>query len=127
VRRNGGLLNRRCGAARARHHRAELLRYLRSEGRCRPRGEALLATSVMLASLFGKYKRDTERSPQTSLNSAILTLPVATEELTADLIERANVTAPLKSLQRWCRETFGRTTLAVQHLLNDLVPGTESA
>jgi hypothetical protein len=115
------------GATRARHHRAELLRYLRTEGRGRSRGEALLATSDVLESLFGKYKRYTERSPQTSLNSAILTLPVATEELTPDLIERAIVTTPLKSLQRWCRETFGRTKLAVQHLLNDLVPGTESA
>lgn len=115
------------GVTRARHHRAELLRYLRSEGRGRSRGEALLATSDVLESLFGKYKRYTERSPQTSLNSAILTLPVATEELTPDLIERAIVTTPLKRLQRWCRETFGRTKLAVQHLLNDLVPGTESA
>ena len=62
-----------------------------------------------------------------ALNSAILTLPVATEELTPDLIERAIVTTPLKSLQRWCRETFGRTKLAVQRLLNDLAPDTESA
>ena len=53
-------------------------------------------------------------------------MPVATEELTPDLIERAIVTIPLKSLHHWCRETFGRTKLAVQRLLNDLVSGTES-
>lgn len=114
------------GAKLARRHRAELLRHLRTEGRGRPRGEELLATSDVLESLFGKYKRYTERSPQTSLNSAILMMPVATEELTPELIERAIVTTPLKSLHRWCRETFGRTKLAVQRLLNDLVPGTES-
>ena len=112
-------------ATRVRRHRAALLRYLRTEGRGRPRDEPLLATSDVLESLFGKYKRYTERSPQSSLNSAILTLPVATEELTHDLIERAIVTTPLKSLQRWCRETFGHTKLALQHLLNDLLPSTE--
>lgn len=77
--------------------------------------------------LFGQYKRYTERSPQNSLSSAILTLPVATVELTPELIERAIITTPLKSLQRWCRETFGRTTMALQRVLNDLVLGTESA
>lgn len=115
------------GAPRARQHRAAVLRYLRSEGRDRPRNEPLLATSDVLESLFGKYKRYTERSPQNALNSAILTLPVATEKLTLELIERAIITTPLKSLQCWCRETFGRTKLALQHLLNDLVPATEPA
>lgn len=114
-------------ATRARRHRAAVLRYLRTEGRCRPRDEPLLATSDVLESLFGKYKRYTERSPQSSLNSAILTLPVATEELTPALIERAIVTTPLKSLGRWCWDTFQHTKLAFQHLLNDLVPGTEPA
>ena len=112
---------------RARRFRADLLRYLRLEGRGRPRAQALLATSDVLESLFGKYKRYTERSPQTELNSAILTLPLATEELTSELIERAIESTPLKHLHRWCRKTFDRTKLAVQHLLNGLLTGTEPA
>ena len=112
---------------RARDFRAKLLRYLRREGRGRPRDEALLATSDVLESLFGKYQRYTERSPQTEMTSAILTLPLATEAMTTELIEQALESTPLKHLNRWCQATFGRTKLAVQRLLNRLLPGTKSA
>ena len=112
---------------RARDFRAKLLGYVRREGRGRARDEALLATSDVLESLFGKYQRYTERSPQTEMTSAILTLPLATEAMTTELIEQALESTPLKHLNRWCQATFGRTKLAVQRLLNRLLPGTKSA
>lgn len=110
---------------RARQFRASLLRYLREEGRRRPRTEALLGTTDVLESLFGKYKRYTERSPVKELNSAILTLPVATEPLTRELVEEAIVSTPIKSLTHWVRATFDRTKLALQRLVYAPPLGTE--
>lgn len=112
---------------RARQFRASVLRYLREEGRRRPRTEALLGTTDVLESLFGKYKRYTERSPAKELNSAILTLPVATEPITLELVEKAIVSTPIKSLTRWVRATFDRTKLALQRLVYAPPPGTEPA
>jgi len=112
---------------RARKFRASLLRYLREEGGRRPRTEALLGTMDVLESLFGKYKRYTERSPVKELNSAILTLPVATEPITRELVDKAIVSTPIKSLTRWVRTTFDRTSLALQRLVYASPPGTEAA
>ena len=119
---------------RARRFRAQLLRHLRQTGRTplpdghyRPRDQALLATSDVLESLFGKYKRYTERSPQTPLTSAILTLPLATEPLTPTLLAEALESVGVKHLYHWCQQTFGRTKLATQRLLTHLLPGTKPA
>lgn len=110
---------------RARQFRASVLHYLREEGRRRPRTEALLGTTDVLESLFGKYKRYTERSPVKELNSAILTLPLATEPITRELVEEAIDATPIKSLTRWVRATFDRTKLALQRLVYAPPPGTE--
>jgi hypothetical protein len=112
---------------RARQFRASVLRYLREEGRQRPRTEALLSTTDVLESLFGKYKRYTERSPSQELNSAILTLPLATEPITRELVEAALDSTPIKSLKHWVRATFVQTKLALQRLVYAPPLGTESA
>lgn len=112
---------------RARKFRADVLRYLRTEGRRQARDAALLATSDVLESVFGKYKRYTERSPQTALNSSILNVPIVTETLTPELVEIAIESTPQKTLTKWCQKTFGRTKLAMQRLLNHLSPSTDPA
>ena len=112
---------------RVRRHRAALLQYLRHEGRGRPRDQPLLATSDVLESLFGKYKRYTERGPARDLGSAILTLPLPTAEPTPALLAEALVSAPVAVLRRWCAATFGPSTLALQRRLQGLPHGTEPA
>jgi len=87
----------------------------------------LLATSDVLESLFGKYKRYTERGPENELNSSILTLPLATVEVTNELIEESLKNTPIKHLTAWCQATLGKTKLAITNLLNHLTPAKDSA
>jgi len=101
----------------ARKYRARVLRYLRHEGGAHARNMAVLGTSDVLESLFGKYKRYTDRGPEATLNSSILILPVAVETLSTELITEAMERTSNKSLKGWCAETFGRTKLSLQRLL----------
>jgi len=101
----------------ARKYRARVLRYLRHEGGDHARNMAVLGTSDVLESLYGKYKRYTDRGPEATLNSSILILPIAMETLSTELITEAMERASNKSLKGWCVKTFGRTKLSIQRLL----------
>jgi len=112
---------------RARDFRAAILRYLRTEGAGHGVNDAVLGTSDVLESLFGKYKRYTDRSPETTLNSSILMVPIAMETLTQSLITQAIESTPIKALTSWCNDIFGRTKLGVHRQLSSLISGTEPA
>ena len=112
---------------RARDFRAAILRYLRTEGAGHRGNAPVLGTSDVLESLFGKYKRYTDRSPESTLNSSILMLPIAMETLTPELITKAIESTPMKSLTAWCTNIFGRTTLGLHRLLSSLTSSTEPA
>jgi hypothetical protein len=101
---------------RARQFAADLLRYLRAEGRGRRPEEALLGTTDVLESLFGKYKQYSERGPLRELGATLLLLPLATVHLTVDLVREALAAVRVKTLQGWQRQTFGLSTLG-QHRL----------
>lgn len=104
-----------------------VLRYLRHEGGDHARNMAVLGTSDVLESLFGKYKRYTDRGPEATLSSSILVLPVAMETLSTELITEAMERTSNKSLKGWCAETFGRTKLSLQRLLGFAKLATEPA
>ena len=107
---------------RARQFTVELLRYLRAEGGDRRPEEALLGTSDVLESLFGKYKQFSERGPLRELGATLLMLPLATVKLTTDLVRDALEAMRVKTFEPLRRLTFGISSLARRRLAFS-VPG----
>lgn len=101
---------------RARQFTVELLRYLRAEGGDRRPEEALLGTSDVLESLFGKYKQFSERGPLRELGATLLMLPLTTVKLTTDLVRDALEAMRLKTFEPLRRLTFGISSLARRRL-----------
>lgn len=113
--------------SRVRGFAAQLARYLRAEGHGRPAEKALLGTSDVLESLFGKYKQFSERGPLRELGASLLLLPLATVELTTDLIREALSAMRVKTFEKLRRLTFGDSSLSRRRLAfargNDPNPG----
>jgi hypothetical protein len=74
--------------------------------------QVLLATSDILESLFGKYKLFTKRCSLPELGRMVLTIPLATVELTNDLIKEALESISEFDLKAWQKEVFGMSTLS---------------
>jgi hypothetical protein len=101
---------------RVRRFAVELVRYLRAEGHGRPPEEALLGTSDVLESLFGKYKQFSERGPLRELGASLLLLPLATAQLTTDLVRAALSAMRVKTFEMLRRLTFGVSSLSRRRL-----------
>ena len=94
----------------------ELVRYLRTEGHGRPPEKALLGTSDVIESLFGKYKQFSERGPLRELGASLLLLPLATVQLTTDLVREALTAMRVKTFEILRRLTFGVSSLSRRRL-----------
>lgn len=101
---------------RVRHFVVELVRYLRTEGHGRPPEKALLGTSDVIESLFGKYKQFSERGPLRELGASLLLLPLATVQLTTDLVREALTAMRVKTFEILRRLTFGVSSLSRRRL-----------
>lgn len=102
--------------ARVQRFAVELLRYLHTESRDRRPEEALLGTSDVLESLFGKYKHFSERGPLRELGASLLLLPLATVRITTDLVREALSAVRVKTFDAFRRLTFGPSTLSQRRL-----------
>lgn len=112
---------------RAQQFTVELLRYLHTEGRDRRSEEALLGTSDVLESLFGKYKHFSERGPLRELGASLLLLPLATVRITTDLVCEALRTVRVKTFEAFRRLTFGASTLSRRRLaFSDPLPSGDT-
>lgn len=86
--------------------------YLQDQTQTLPDGPTFLATSDVVESLFGHYKRFAERGPLNEIGPLILTLPLRTVKLTAGFVKQALETVSTADLKRWAAETLGPSALA---------------
>lgn len=99
-------------SARAQRFTQGIYDYLQRQTQDLPEGQNFLATSDVLESLFGHYKRFVERGPLNEVGQLILTLPLRTVKLTAEFIKQALETVSTADLKRWTAETLGPSALA---------------
>jgi hypothetical protein len=102
---------------RAQRFREQIIDYLHREGQAATADETLLGTSDVLESLFGKYKLYTHHAPLKEFGKWLLTLPIATVEVTMDLLKHALETVRTADVERWADEVFGRSALAQRRVL----------
>jgi hypothetical protein len=72
----------------------------------------IIATTDVLESIFGKYKRFSERCPLKEFRQILLTIPLCTINLTSELIEQALSTVSCHELSEWLNEVFGLSLLS---------------
>jgi hypothetical protein len=98
--------------ARAEHFIQGIQDYLQHQTQDLPEGQNFLATSDVIESLFGHYKRFAERAPLDELGSLILTLPLRTVKLTAAFVKKALETVSTADFWRWSADTFSPSAMA---------------
>ncbi|MCP4407289.1 MAG: hypothetical protein GY807_05910 [Gammaproteobacteria bacterium] len=99
---------------RTRQFKQEILDYLTAETQSLPKDsdQPFLATSDVIESLFGKYKLHTAKSPLKEIGKWILVIPLATVEITSQLVKTAMESIRTIDVERWAAKVFGRSALA---------------
>ena len=72
----------------------------------------LILPRYLIESLFGKYKLFSQRSPLKEIRRTILTIPLATLEITQSLIKQALSNVKNSDVTDWERENFGQSQLS---------------
>jgi hypothetical protein len=88
----------------------------------------------VIESLFGKYKWFGEKAPYAEVGASVLTLPLLTVEVTAELVHEALVSVSVADVHAWVAENVGRSILskvsalsaAVQEADHRSLPDTDS-
>lgn len=75
-------------------------------------GFPLLLTSDLIESLFGKYKTIAKPHRLSEINRTVLTLPVACEEITSNLIDKVFSKTTEKEVSRWVKRNIPTTLLS---------------
>ena len=99
-------------STRAKAFRKTVLVAVHKEAFKVPLGETWLGCSDVIESLFGKYKQISTRSPQKTMGRLLLTLPLMTTSLTADLVKGAMEKVSERELAQWANDCFGHSALA---------------
>ncbi|MDJ0568618.1 MAG: hypothetical protein QNJ53_06185, partial [Pleurocapsa sp. MO_192.B19] len=86
------------------------------EGQKIPLNQALIATSDIIESLFGKYKIFSSSSPCSEINEMILTLILSTIKLTPERVLQAMETIQITEVNAWSKEVFGQSMLSKRKL-----------
>jgi len=73
---------------------------------------SILATTDVVESLFGKYKKFSSRCPLKDLRQMLLTIPLSTLELTNDLVKKALESIQGIDLKDWVEQVFGLSMLS---------------
>jgi hypothetical protein len=95
----------------------KVIQYLEEQIAPIKEGDFLLATSDILESLFGRYKQFSQRCPLKDFRSMLLTIPLATMNLTAEVVKQALSTISYKALSEWVNEVFGQSMLSQRQIL----------
>ena len=74
--------------------------------------EIRIFSSDIIESLFGKYKLFSEKSPLKEIRRMILIIPLATLEISKDLIKQALSNIKNSDVVDWERENFGQSQLS---------------
>lgn len=89
-----------------------ILNYLKGEMEKIQDDRTILATSDVLESIFGKYKRFSQRCPLKDFRQTLLTIPLSTMNLTSNVIKKALETVRCCDLSEWINEIFGQSMLS---------------
>ena len=77
------------------------------EGGRIPAGQTWLGSSLVIESLFGKYKAQAARGPSGEMGLGVLALPVLTSALHNGLLREALETVSWQEVQQWQHEQLG--------------------
>ncbi len=97
---------------------ARIEEYLVDEVKKIPAKLILLGTSDVIESLFGKYKIFAQRRPIKELGARILLIPLATIEITLDLVKEAMESISFIDVVNWAKSIFGSSMLSRRRSLN---------
>ena len=100
------------GVERINKFREKIQEYLTSELSMIVEDEIRVISTDVIESLFGKYKSFSQKSPLKEIRRMILTIPIATLEITRELIKKALSTVKNVDLENWELRTFGQSTLS---------------
>ncbi|MDJ0592497.1 MAG: hypothetical protein QNJ72_21310 [Pleurocapsa sp. MO_226.B13] len=95
----------------------KIFNYLQTEISLIEDNRTVLATSDVIESIFGKYKCFSQRCPFKDLRSMLLTIPLATINLTRDVIKKALETVQVMDLSNWVNDVFGQSMLSKRKTL----------
>lgn len=91
-------------------------------------GKTFLATSDVIESLFGKYKRFSARCPFKEMGQMLLTIGLSTMELTNNVVKNALEKVSFAEVQTWLAKVFGQSILSKRKtLFLELDGDTETA
>jgi hypothetical protein len=91
-------------------------------------GKTFLATSDVIESLFGKYKRFSARCPFKEMGQMLLTIGLSTMELTNNFVKNALEKVSFAEVQTWLAKVFGQSVLSKRKtLFLELDGDTETA
>ncbi|MDJ0582352.1 hypothetical protein [Crocosphaera sp.] len=90
----------------------KIVNYLKNElGKIKD-NQAIVATSDVLESIFGKYKHFSQRCTLKDFRQTLLTIPLLTINLTTNVIQKALSTVRCRDLSEWIDEIFGQSMLS---------------
>ncbi len=89
---------------RVQHLTDQIEGFLNEEGKKVPAGRALLGSSEVIESVFGRYKQYVERGVWSEIGSNVLLLPVLVVTLTTELLRRALTAVCGAKVRAWCAE-----------------------
>jgi hypothetical protein len=91
-------------------------------------GKTFLATSDVIESLFGKYKRFSASCPFKEMGQMLLTIGLSTMELTNNVVKSALEEVSFAQVETWLAKVFGQSILSKRkNLFLELGGDTETA
>ena len=107
----------RLGTERIKRFREKIKEALKEELSIIGEDEIRMISSDVIESLFGKYKLFSEKSPLKEIRRMILTIPLATLEITRELIKQALSTIKNADVTDWETSNFGQSTLSKRKIV----------
>ena len=95
----------------------KIVKYITQEMNYLKDKKSILATTDVLESIFGKYKQFSARCPLKELRQMLLSIPLSTMKLTADIIKEALETIGNIEVEEWIRAVFGQSMLSKRKTL----------
>lgn len=90
---------------------ARLLEQVERQAEKLPPGVTWMASSDIIESVLGRYKRFTERGPLKEIGKLVLTIPAFLTDLTAPLIREAMESVRLLDVEQWVDAHLGESML----------------
>lgn len=94
---------------RLRTLKKEIMEYIEEETSSIEDKRALLGSSDIIESVFGRYKGFSGKTPMKEVGRAVLTIPVFTEKLEAAEVKAAMESVSAKDVDDWLRQNIGES------------------